>query len=539
MTMRALFLLNWLNVRGKLRRSVRGARTVKGALFLALGVFVLILWIAPALLSAHVVQRTDPQRTLVILPLILLAMFVSNLVTSAGERAVAFSPAEVDLLFAAPFTRRQLLIYKITRSAVAAVTVSLLFSALFLRYATFWLAAFVGSLLSLLLLQLLGMAAVLVGQTVGERAYSRGRKVALLLVILAVAVSLAPLVKRSDASPGFFGIASHVRDSTPGQVVLAPFVVFAHVLAARDLAEMAQWSGAALAILAALLAVVLVLDAHYLELSAAAGQRVYERVQHARRTGSTRLRTSAGAARLRVPMLPRCGGAGPIAWRQLTTALRQSRSLLILLLLISLAAAPAMYAGGIKLASPNALAGMALWLSFMLANTLRFDFRGDVDHIDVLKALPVSPSAVVVAQLVAPVAVMTALQLVLFAGALVMFKLPAPYMLAGIMFVLPLNALMFAVENLIFLLFPGRYAAGPGDLQGFGRQMVVFLMKLIALMLGAGIALGAAAGAYWTSDSWPAAVASAVAVLWAEVIAVVPLVRAAYLKYDVSVDTPV
>ena len=536
--MRALLLLNWLNIRGKLRRSVRGARSVKGALFLALGVFVLILWIGPAVLSAHVVQRSDPQRTLVILPLILLAMFVSNLVTSAGERAVAFAPAEVDLLFAGPFTRRQLLLYKITRSAVAAVTVSLLFSALFLRYASFWLAAFVGSLLSLLLLQLLGMAAVLVGQTVGERAYTRGRKLALLLVILAVAVSAAPLLKSSDASPSFFGIASHLRDSIPGKVLLAPFVVYAHVLAARDVAEMARWSGAALAVLVALLAIVLVLDAQYLELSAAAGQRLHDRIQHARRTGSTRLRTSAGAARLRVPMLPRLGGAGPIAWRQLTTALRQSRSLLILLLLISLAAAPAMYAGGVRLASPNTLAGMAVWLSFMLANTLRFDFRGDVDHIDVLKALPVAPSAVVAAQLVAPVMVMTVLQLVLFAGAIAIFHLPAVYLLTGVMLALPLNALMFAVENLIFLLFPGRYAAGPGDLQGFGRQMVVFLLKLIAMMLGAGVALGTAAVAYRQSDSRAAAIATAVVVLWLEVVALLPLLRLAYLKYDVSADTP-
>jgi hypothetical protein len=237
-------------------------------------------------------------------------------------------------------------------------------------------------------------------------------------------------------------------------------------------------------------------------------------------------------------MPPRFGGAGPIAWRQLTTALRQSRSLLILLLLISLAAAPAMYAGGIKPVSPNALAGMALWLSFMLANTLRFDFRGDVDHIDVLKALPVAPAAVVVAQLVAPVTVMTALQLVLLAGARVMFKLPASHLLAGVMLVLPLNALMFAVENLIFLLFPGRYAAGPGDLQGFGRQMVVFLLKLIVLMLGAGLALGAAAVAYRLSDSPPAAIATAVVVLWLEVVALLPLLRLAYLKYDVSADTP-
>jgi hypothetical protein len=76
-------------------------------------------------------------------------------------------------------------------------------------------------------------------------------------------------------------------------------------------------------------------------------------------------------------------------------------------------------------------------------------------------------------------------------------------------------------------------------LQGFGRQMVVFLMKLIALMLGAGIALGGAAAVYWSCDSWPAAVASAVVVMWVEVVALVPLVTVAYLKYDVSADTPV
>jgi hypothetical protein len=537
--MRALLLLNWLNIRARLRRSVRGARTVKGALFLALGVFVLVLWIGPAVLSAHVVQRADPQRTLAVVPLILLGMFISNLVSSAGERAVAFSPAEVDLLFAAPFTRRQLLIYKIARSAVAAVTVSLLFSALFLRYASSWLAAFVGSLLSLLLLQLLGMAAVLVGQTVGERAYTRGRRLVVLLVLVVLALSALPLLKRPERAPSLFGVASQLRDATAGKIVLAPFVVFAHVLAAQNLAEMARWCGAAVAILAALLAAVLVLDAHYLELSAAAGQRLYDRVQHARRTGSTRLRMSAGAARLRVPMPPRLGGAGPIAWRQLTTALRQSRSLLILLLLISLAAAPGMYAGGITLTSPGALAGVVLWMSFMLANTLRFDFRGDVDHMDVLKALPIAPSGVVVAQLVAPVTVMTALQLVLLLGACAIFEIPLTYLLAAALFALPLNAMMFAIENLIFLTFPGRYAAGPGDLQGFGRQMVVFMMKLILLMLGALVALGAGAIANALTRSWPIAIATGVVALWLEVIALVPLLTAAYVRYDVSADTPV
>src|SRR5688500_9665815 len=108
--MRALLLLTWLHTHATLRRSVRGARTVQGAAFLALGLVVLVLWLGPALASAFLVPRADPQRTLDVMPLILLAMCVSNLVTSVGERAVAFAPAEVDLLFAGPFTRRELLL---------------------------------------------------------------------------------------------------------------------------------------------------------------------------------------------------------------------------------------------------------------------------------------------------------------------------------------------------------------------------------------------------------------------------------------------
>ncbi len=72
------------------------------------------------------------------------------------------------------------------------------------------------------------------------------------------------------------------------------------------------------------------------------------------------------------------------------------------------------------------------------------------------------------------------------------------------LFALPLNAMLIAVENLIFLIFPVRaIAVSPGDLQGFGRQMLVFLLKGVVLLLAAAIAggIGAAAWRVWPTTS--------------------------------------
>ena len=51
-------------------------------------------------------------------PLALFGFTLLFVFTSAGEAAIYFTPAEVDLLFAAPFTRRELLIYKLAKTAL-------------------------------------------------------------------------------------------------------------------------------------------------------------------------------------------------------------------------------------------------------------------------------------------------------------------------------------------------------------------------------------------------------------------------------------
>ena len=60
------------------------------------------------------------------IPVAMLLYVVLTILTSLGERAIYFSPSEVDFLFPAPFSRRQILLYKILGSVTAAIFVALL-----------------------------------------------------------------------------------------------------------------------------------------------------------------------------------------------------------------------------------------------------------------------------------------------------------------------------------------------------------------------------------------------------------------------------
>src|SRR5579884_39133 len=104
----ALFKLIRLQSRGMLRRTLHGISTPRRAGFLLVGLAVLVLWLGPAMFAASR-QRPAPQRLRDAAPLALLGICVLTIVSSAGDKAISFTPGEVDMLFAAPFTRRQLL----------------------------------------------------------------------------------------------------------------------------------------------------------------------------------------------------------------------------------------------------------------------------------------------------------------------------------------------------------------------------------------------------------------------------------------------
>jgi hypothetical protein len=525
-----------LQLRAKFRWLFRGGRTGRSIMFLIVGAFVMLGWILPQVIQHVTRGRQDPSRVRTFLPALLLTFCIANLVTAAGERAIAFTPAESDFLFPGPFTRRQLLIYKVVKSAGTAMLSALIFGTFFWNFAPAWIAAVLCCFLALMFLQLLSMAIMLAALSITERAYARVRRVAITVVLIALAFGLAPIVATARTG-GRVHIASALQDSRPMRLLLAPFDVFGKIIAADTIGHSFQWIGIAAVMVLVCVVVVMILDAQYMDAAAAAGRRRYELIQRARTRG---IASRVSNTRLRAPALPRLGGIGTIAWRQLTTAIRTSRGLLTLLVMIGFGAGIFVFTQRESERPLQGVIGVVTWASIMLANSLRLDFRGDVDLIDVLKALPLAASMVCAGELVAPTLLMTMFHLTVIAMAMVALPEHSPFLLAAAAIVLPANFVLFAIENLMFLLFPTRFAsAGPGDLQGSGRMVMVMFLKMIVFAVVLGIAAGGGAIAFAVYQSQPAAITTACVLLVAELIGLLALMAVAFRRFDPNVHTPV
>ena len=424
---------------------------------------------------------------------------------------------------------------------------SAFFSLMMLTMLPSWLSGFVGLVLALAMSQLVGMITALLGQIVAESVYTRTRKVVLLVVALVVMAGLAQAVGRVEAQ-GLPGIVAGLRESPVFRVVLAPFEVFTRAIYAEDwFPDLVCWGAAALAIDAALLIVVLKLDANYIESAATISQKIYERIRRTKQGGGIAMPVSSRAGRLGMPQLPWLAGAGPVAWRQLLLVIRTSRHLFIASLIMVGVVAAGAFASPVPAGVPGVSSfmpvmgiGMTFYMTFLFAMQLPWAFRGDVDHIDFLKTLPLRPAILAAGELTGGVLVLTALQLVLFAIITAAAPPSWPMMLTAAAFCLPLNGLLLSLNNMLFLIYPVRHPAGTTfDFQMFGKMMLFFFLQLVLLVPLVGIPAALAGVAYLLAGySWPAFAITIWLLLSAEVPPLVLAVAWAFQRYDVSTQTP-
>src|SRR5262249_43584829 len=120
----------------------------------------------------------------------LLAYAVVFFVFSPSDRGITFTPAEVNLLFSGPFTRRQLLTYKMMVTFLTCLMGTAFMTLVFQVHAYHTVAAFVGLLGAMGFVQLIAMIVSLLAQMAGQLAYNRVRKLVLLLVTVLIVVSV-------------------------------------------------------------------------------------------------------------------------------------------------------------------------------------------------------------------------------------------------------------------------------------------------------------------------------------------------------------
>ena len=541
---RSLWLLMRLQTRGWMRSLGRKLRTPKGAMLALVGFAVIGLWLWAVTAAPRSEAGADPESLRRHGPAFFLAYCVLTVAMSRGERGIYFSPAEVNFLFAGPFTRRQLLVYKITVNALIGLTTSLFLTLLLRIHAQWAVAAWAGLFLAFLFLQLFTMAVGLIAITIGTRAYTRGRK----LVLLAIGVTVAVLLFRAskEAGGGFAVMFQQLEDSPAWQTLTAPlgWYIETFLVAPGDWLGLAKWGGLSVAVTFVFVLVVLLLDAQYLESAAATSERVYSQIQKMRRGEAVSLhwRDSEKAA-WGLPELPYWGGAGPMVWRQATTAIRSLGRLALLVLVFAPVMIGPMFArsqGGDAQSAFTLVASLLAWLSMLMTTLVPFDFRGDLDRMEVLKMLPVRPWRMALGQLLTPILILYVIQAVCLIAFGVLLNLDGEAVLAGLAFAMPINLLLFGLDNLLFLWFPSRiFAANPGDFTALGRNVIILMAKMVVLGAAGAAAGGLGLLVWWlTGYHLPIGLAVGWVVLSLFALAMIPLVGMAFGNFDVSRDLP-
>jgi Putative ABC exporter len=426
--------------------------------------------------------------------------------------ALAFQPAEVQMLFPAPLSRRELIGYRVVRSQVLILFNALIWTVLMrrwglhlaapLRYATAW------AFFSVLSLHRLGAALV---QTPPVRG---GRRIALTAAkglawgaALALAAGVVPVVRRI----GELGMEEGVRalgqalTAGPAAVALWPFRL---VLAPLTATSMSAWvSSFAVVGLIILLHVawVLGMKVEFEEAAAVASEQLAKRLAafRERRAGGSAMSRPRKVKRDWLPLAPVGPAPLAIAWKN-TLALVRTGGIRSVIMIGALVVLGTVVSSGLSHQNPGSriLAAGQLPLAVVLAisifmgpRILRNDLRQDLPSLSLLKTYPLGGMQMLLAQMASPTFVLTLFQAVLIVvGALtlpsnmraavgnsrlVIGVVTLPLLLAT------LNAMNITIQNGGAVLFPGWTRLGPdsGGVEAIGQNLLFTVGSVLVLVL--------------------------------------------------------
>lgn len=523
--------LLWLLRRapGAWLRGVRGKiGGVKGILVTAAVALVFVMIVAGQIVQVVSGLRDgrapDVEFVRMIGPPVLLTFL---LLLDLSGKGLYFRPAEIDLLFPAPLSRRELLLYQLASRGGVQVLSGLWMSLFLFRHAGTVVGGIVAPVLVFLFLQLSAQIASLAAAAAGERLGGRIRAAVWLAVGGVVAFAVRNAVAGVPPGSGARAAAEAFASSPWMFGLTLPVRPFVEAFAATEWADVALWTSISAAFVAGGVLTTLRLDVAYEEAALATSRKVQERLRRLR-SGEGAFLPSEGTPRARgFPRLPRWGGAGPLAHRQFLELVRNPAGALwtsgsVIALVAFFLAIPTFDDDARAHASTTWIAGAAaaMFLPLVIVQGFGFDFRRDLDRMDVFKSLPLRPLAIAAGQVAVPAAIFTATQLVAFALVAAAASLPAWLLVPAALVVFPWNWFTASVDNALFLLLPYRIdPEDPAKVPFIGRLMVTAAGKMacfavvggiVATPAAIGVAIGGGAAVALVALSWALLVAAAV-----------------------------
>jgi len=454
-----------------------------------------------------------------LLPLGTLLLVAWTWLFGADRGALAFSQAEVTMLFTAPVTRRGLVLYKIARTQLAILTTSIVWTLVFRQGHTpaAALTHIVGywALLSTLNLNRLGVALVRTSagahglRGIGRNWIPIAMVLAALGIVTAALMAGLPRMMAAESPAQAMNAVAATLSAGHSRWVLLPFRWLAAPLVTPPGLPWIAAMGPSLLLLLLMATWVLRTDAAFEE---AAVQASAERAQRVDAMGSRRGTVTAPVSgrSWSLPLAPTGAPAVALLWKNAMWIVRTGQ-------LWGLLAPPVIAAACLAVAGSGSprVAGvlgigcavLAIAMLLLGPTSVRNDLRSELLHLSVLKTYPLRGRDVVMAEVGSGALPLAGMQYLLLLVALVAWGLASddapdtmvrwaiaigiPLLLVG------LNGAVFMIHNGIALLFPGWVrlgpTAGPG-VETLGLGMITLFFSLVvfgALLLGPG--LGAAA----------------------------------------------
>jgi hypothetical protein len=541
---RALLLLLLLRGKGWLRRSFSTASPQR-LIMSIIGLGMFLLWAAsfilPSLLTSGRSGRPRPSPDSIVLFGGILAFCFTAIPMAAGgaTKWLTFSPAELDQVVPGPFSRRHLLTYKLFAIAAGSMISALIFSFVARPQDAFWPLQFLGALLLMLFTGMLTVCFALVSEVAWRKRIPLRLGLGVVLIALAArSVSIAVAAVTLDTSRGPDQVIEKVTQDPVLIAVGVPFRPFLNVFTAGGWSlDVAAWLTVCVGLLVVVYLLLMNLDAVAIDRSVRSAYDAAIKAETKPRAGGP-ARVWRGSSAF-VPALEFLGPSRAIVRKQFQTSLTTFVGLpLLLIALGGLGAWLSSFNREIATLAPIVLTGIALWSCAFG----RVDFRADLDHLSTLKALPLFPRAITLAQ-IAPT--WLAVSLGHFAGASILLAasmtLDVPTLslqIALLLLTAPAAALVIVFENLFFLHFPSRpVSKGAFNFGLTGRAIVVTLARAAALLVVASVCAPLTIATYYALGLWPAAgvLAMQVAVV---VMGLILLTSRAFAKFDIAVDMP-
>jgi len=514
----ALRLLFWMKLRGGLRLQVRKLRRPSSWIFLIVGAVLVLSWIglmafngggsAQALVSSDVLNFGVDAG--------IVALVTLTLVGAFQYRGLYLPKEEIELAFSAPLERTQLVRYRLGTNLFRSLFAALLFGFLTARRMPHAGFAFAGTFLVMMTVPILGQGvALLLGE--GENRLARiARRAPLKLVsvVLGACVGLgvvALMISDGDAVSEMIGsedgLVARVANQPWTRALLMPVAPWGRTITAASWPEFLPWFALCLGIWIVLHEITVRAKIDYRELSLATSAEVAKRISMARRGGwaANKSRMMQATKTGGAPWFFGNGGFGAIAWLETTSMLRRARGTLILSgLLLTLLVLLSKKIGDKNASDPEEAAMQSLLFGTVLISLLgtaylcaglKFDFRGRLEQMDLVKAWPLAPWRIFLATILPEVVLVSTFLVVAVVGRAIWIGAFHPIVLAVVLFQ-PLVVLTWvALDNAVFLHSPVRYVPGQESaLQNMGRSILLMLLRGVVLLVATAVALAPAVG---------------------------------------------